>query len=81
MTAVWVTEPPVALMVTLPRRGVGACGVEEVLPLPPPPQESAPNITHNSGSPSKMLRQARTERRMRFGLAAKTMPREKTRVA
>ena len=69
---------PVPVTVTTPLNGIGP----EL--LPPPPQETAPNITQSNSSPNRVLRKARRLRvllDMRPGLMVNTIPRAKTKDA
>lgn len=69
---------PVPVTVTTPLNGIGP----EL--LPPPPQETAPNITQSNSSPTRVLRKARRLRAlpgMRLGLKVSIIPRTKTKVA
>jgi hypothetical protein len=59
MVAVWVRLPLAPVIVTFPFRGVGPVLVE-LLP-PPPPQESAPNITLRRNRLKIVLRRMRFE--------------------
>jgi hypothetical protein len=69
---------PVPVTVTMPLNGIGP-----ELP-PPPPQDTAPNMTQSNSSPNRVLRSVRRLRAllgMRPGLVVNTIPRAKTKVA
>jgi hypothetical protein len=79
IVAVCVTDSLVAVMVTFPLSGVGF-EPDDPLP-PPPPHETAPNITHNKSNPKKAFREARAARRLRNGFSVKTIPSANMNVA
>ena len=74
-----MTDPPLAVMVAFPLSGVGF-EPDDPLP-PPPPHETAPNVTHNKSNPRKAFRQARLAWRLRNGFPVKIIPSANTNVA